>query len=87
MIVGETVRIDAAWTAGGTADNPGSVAAFAKDPSGNISSLSVTHDSTGADHVELPLTAEGRWWVRFEGTSPVPTAAETAIDVEDSHFS
>jgi hypothetical protein len=84
--VGTTVRVDVSWTASTVAANPGTVSVYVEDPNGAVTSPSVTHEGTGEDHFEIPLTMAGRWRVRAVGTAPVPAAAETYIDVDDSPF-
>lgn len=84
--VGQTVRVRAKWTAESAPADPGEINALVLSPSGEVSSATVTHVGVGEDYVEVQLTEEGLWWVRFEGTVPVPTADEILIDVEHSVF-
>lgn len=86
MDVGQTVRVTAEWKANGALTNPGTVTAKAIDPDGDVTDLTVMNDTTGKNHADLELTKAGRWWVRFEGTDPVPTADEIAIEVERTAF-
>jgi hypothetical protein len=85
--VGDGVR--ATWTArdlAGAVASPTTVVAKLKDPAGTVTTPTPTQSGTGVYYVDITLNAEGRWYVRFEGTGAVISAAERQIRVRDSQF-
>lgn len=43
-------------------------------------------DETGVYHYDLLMDIVGVWWIRWEGSGPVPTVEEMPITVRPSNF-
>jgi hypothetical protein len=87
--IGDLVRISCAFTVNGTAADPTAVTAKVKAGDGIVTTYSgaqVSKDSTGNYHVDVPITAAGRWYYRFEGTGAVIAATEDSFNVGTSAF-
>jgi len=90
-VLGALVRCSAAFTtAGGTAQDPGTVTFKVKAPDGTVTTYvhgtdaELVKDSTGNYHVDVSAAAAGAWHFRFAGTVSGQAAAEGLFRVDSS---
>ena len=87
---GDVVRLSGAFTSGGSAIDPTTVAIKVKDPSGVIQTFtygteaSVVKDSTGNYHYDLTTSMVGQYWYRWESTGTGAAAGETYLAVKSA---
>ena len=94
--MGDSVRLSAAFTDGGTATDPGTILFRWKPPKSSASLYTYGSDaalvkaSTGNYYVDLTIpgtaSSAGQWTYRFEGTGAVIAADEDRFYVEPSPF-
>lgn len=87
--IGDLVEVSAAFAdVDGAATDPTSVVCKVCDPLGVITTLSASHDSTGAYSAEVDLTDAypGEWTYRFAGTGVCQAAEEKSFYVRTSKF-
>jgi len=85
--VGDGVRATCTFTdLAGAVANPTAVAVKLRDPAGTVTTPTPTNSGTGVYYVDITLTSEGRWYVRFEGTGVVIAASEQQLKARDSQF-
>lgn len=86
ITTGTRKRVTATFTLDGTATDPGAVTVKVLSPDGVTTSPTATKQVTGVWYVDVDLDDPGPWVIRFTGTAPVVSAAETTILVEPSAF-
>jgi hypothetical protein len=85
--VSDTIRLSCAFTdAGGAAADPTTVTLEVKDPSGNVTTLTVAAGqiikaSTGNYYYDLAADEAGVWEYRWVGTGNVSQADQGAFNV------
>lgn len=86
--IGDLVELTAAFAVGGAATDPTSVVCKVRDPLGVITTLSASHDGTGAYSAEVDLTNAypGEWKYQFLGTGACQAAEENTFYVRESAF-
>lgn len=85
--VGDLVRASATFRGlDGVAADPTAVVGKYRDPSGNISTASVTQDSVGGYHFDIDVDEAGTWYYRFAGTGAIQAAGEKSFVADTSHF-
>lgn len=90
--VGSKPRLSADFKLSGVLTNPTAVTFKARTPSGTVTTYVYGTDAqlvrlaTGQYYVDLPVTEQGEWWYRFEGTGTVTAASEAFLVVKESHF-
>lgn len=85
-ITGTRKRVTATFTLDDVNTDPGAVTVQVLSPDGVTSTASATKTATGVYYTDVDLNDPGPWVVRFVGTSPVVSAAETTIEVAASGF-
>ena len=89
---GEQVRVKCEFRVDDVLTDPTGVVFKYKPPVGAIVTYTYGTDpelvkaSTGTYHVDLTLTDDGKWEVRFEGTGAVVAAVEGIVKVASSVF-
>ena len=91
--IGTLVHAVGTWinAAGGGVD-PAAVFAKVKDPVGNEVTYAypadpeLVRESAGVYYVDVDITLEGIWWVRFYSTGSGQAAAEQGFKIEVSRF-
>ena len=66
--------------------DPTTVVGKVKDPSGNITTPTVTKDSTGIYRMDIPLDEQGRWYYRMEGIGTLIAASEGSFTARPTQF-
>jgi hypothetical protein len=90
--LGSKVKIRTEFTDADTGDpvDPGTVTVKIKKPDGVIVShvypSNVVKDDTGIYHLDLDITAHGRWFYRWEGSGINAGASESYFQVRESEF-
>ena len=90
--LGAVVRANCAFTTNSAADDPTTVQAKIRTPSGTITAYiygtdaQLIRDSIGNYHVDISATAAGVWSYRFIGTGTGQAANETEFYVQASDF-
>lgn len=83
--VGDRVRPKATFWLNGVLTD-GTVAGRVKDPSGNISVLSVTQLATGQYYADIDIDEVGLWHVEFTATGAVKAAVRGQFVVRPNVF-
>lgn len=88
---GQAVEFSCAFTVGGTATDPTTIALSVMNPTGTITTYTyalsqITKDSTGNYSKNVTLDTEGIWRWRWVGTGTVAAAQEGEIEVKRSPF-
>ena len=93
-ILGNSIRMSAAFTNGGAATDPTGITFKIRSPmNGTITSYTygtdaaLVKDSTGNYHVDHTPTAAGSHYYRFAGTGAVIAADEGEFEIRRSFFS
>jgi len=86
----------ATFTVGGTPTDPTNVTVKIKDPAGTITTVGPVSGSTGGSGItrvgpgvfkySVPLTAQGYWFSRFEGTGAAAATEDQEAIVDPSEF-
>jgi len=89
-LVGETARIEALITDidGAPLDPPAlRLRLLRPDRStDDITGNALIKDGAGSYHYDLPLTAHGRWYYRWDAGTPPTGAGEGTLNVQPSRF-
>lgn len=85
--VGDRVRVAISFKndQGNPAD-PTTVTGKYKDPSGNVTTASVSNPTVGEYHFDIDVDESGEWRYRAEGTGTVVAAGEGRLVVRASAF-
>jgi uncharacterized protein YfaS (alpha-2-macroglobulin family) len=92
--MGDLVRMSAKFTATSTGlpVDPSTVTVKVRNPSGAVvtyvfgTDSALVHDGLGQFHVDVPVTAQGVWYYRFESTGSGQAANEQSFFVKASKF-
>ena len=89
-IIGNIIKVSAAFTVSGTATDPTTVTCRVKDPIGNTTVYTfaggtVTKDSTGNYHVNVTMDIAGNYYIRWEGTGTAAADAEETVMITPSN--
>lgn len=90
--VGSKPRLAADFKLSGVYADPTAVTFKMRSPSGTVTTYvygtngELQKADTGKYTVDFPLTEQGDWWYRFEGTGTVAAASEAFLVVKESHF-
>lgn len=91
--VGDVVRVTGAFTnSAGTATDPTTVKHKFTTPAGVTTTYThgtdaqLVKDSTGNYHVDIDVTAKGKWRYRWEGLGSGKSALEGYFEVRESYF-
>jgi hypothetical protein len=88
---GDTVRLEADFTSGGTPADPTDVTLQVKQPNGTIDSYTylaaeITRVTTGSYYRDVEMTQTGQLYYHFAGSGALVTAEETYLIVRPSEF-
>ena len=86
--VGDLVRVTGAWTVGGVATDPTTVALKVRDPSGTVDTYTyalsqVTKSSTGIYYKDLSIDEAGVWRYQWAGTGACVGLEEEWFEVRE----
>jgi len=84
--IGDRIRVTASFTIAGTPSN-GTVTGRVKDPSGVITTLTLTNSPTGSYYADVDLDEAGNWYFEFASTATVVAAVRGQVDVRPNAFS
>ena len=85
---GTKVRLSVVFSSAGAETDPTTVTLKVRTPAGVVTSYTwagaqVTKDAVGRFHMDLSVTASGRYYYRWIGTGTVETSVEASFRVKD----